>query len=111
MYYTPKERIDIGRKVFTHAMTKDEAAKEYGVTETCINNYVKEYMKEQGIPIIPQITNSIELVKDYTSMTKDQLIAELMLKDIEIERAKKGYTVKGGGKTKVYSILKDQNIK
>ena len=32
MFYTPKERIDIGRLVFTREITKEDAAKEYDVT-------------------------------------------------------------------------------
>ena len=34
-----------------------------------------------------------------------------MKKDIEVARAKKGYTVKGGGKAKEYNILSDANTK
>ena len=30
-------------------------------------------------------------------MSKEELINEIMKKDIEVARAKKGYTVKGGG--------------
>ena len=54
MYYTPKERLEIGRRVFAHALTKEEAAKKCGVTIPCIVNYVKEYMKENGIKPIPE---------------------------------------------------------
>jgi len=111
MYYTAKERLDIGNKVYTHYMTKEEAAREYQISEYVVISYVKEYLKSIGVPYIPEVINSKELFRDYSSLTKEELIKELMLKDIEIERAKKGYTVKGGGKTKVYSILKDQNTK
>ncbi len=31
MRYTPKERVDIGKRVFTHEINKKEAAEEYGV--------------------------------------------------------------------------------
>lgn len=40
-------------------------------------------------------------------MTKEELINELMLKDIEVARAKKGYAVKGGGKAKEFISIKD----
>ena len=111
MYYTPKERLEIGRRVFAHALTKEEAAKECGVTIPCIVNYVKEYMKENGIKPIPEASDSFEASKDCGEMSKEQLIAELMRKDIEASRAKKGYSVKGGGKAKEFIAISDSNAK
>lgn len=112
MFYTTLQRIDIGRKVFTHQMTKSEAAKEFMVSEQSIINYVKEYMKANKIPIIPDADNVFDIkTPNYSEMTKDQLIVEIMKKDIEVARAKKGYTVRGGGKTKEFSSIKDANTK
>ena len=78
MYYTQKERIEIGYRVFTHALTKEEAAKEYDVTIPCIVNYVKEYMKANNIKLIPETNESIETFKDYNYISKEQLIALLI---------------------------------
>lgn len=112
MYYTPKARIDIGRKVFTHELSKEDAARKYEVSVQSIINYVKDYMKENHIPVVPEATDTIGIqTPNYSEMTKDQLINELMKKDIEVARAKKGYTVKGGGKTKEFSSIKDANTK
>lgn len=112
MYYMPKERLDIGRKVFTHETSKEEAAREYGVSIQTIINYAKEYMKENHISVIPEKADTFGIqTPNYSEMTKDQLINELMKKDIEVARAKKGYTVKGGGKTKEFISIKDANIK
>ena len=44
-------------------------------------------------------------------MTKEELIKEIMKKDIEVARAKKGYTVKGGGKTKEFITINNANSK
>ena len=55
-------------------------------------------------------TKGVE-IPNYQEMTKNELITELMKKDIEIARTKKGYNVKGGGKEKEYVILNDQNSK
>ena len=41
MYYMPKERLKIGRRVFAHALTKEEAAKEYDFTIPHIVNCPK----------------------------------------------------------------------
>lgn len=111
MYYTQKERIEIGCRVFTHEITKEEAAKQYDVTIPCIVNYVKEYMKVNNIKPIPEVNESFETFQDYNGMSKEQLIAELMRKDIEVSRAKKGYSVKGGGKTKEFIPISDSNTK
>lgn len=113
MYYTTNEKIDIGRRVFKHIITKSEAAKEYEVTESQIVTFVKDYLKSEGIAIIPKIEDALETsTKDYSEMTKEELITEVMRKDIEVARAKKGYLVKGGGgKEKEFNILKDANMK
>lgn len=111
MFYTPKERIEIGRRVFTHAITKEEAAMEYDVSIPCIVNYVKEYMKANGIKPVPEVGDPAAPAQDYSQMSKEQLIAELMRKEIEVARAKKGYSVKGGGRTKEFISIRDSNTK
>ena len=54
MFYAPSERASIGRRVFAHEITKEDAAKEYSVSMQSIINYVKEYMKSAGIKAIPE---------------------------------------------------------
>lgn len=112
MYYTDIERVDIGRRVFTHEITKEAAAKEYSVSIQSIVNYVKEYMRKAGIKAIPETGSPLcEDSPNYSEMTKDQLIAEIMKKDIEVARAKKGYAVKGGGRTKEFISIKGPSTK
>ena len=52
-------------------------------------------MRSIGIEPLPKGTKRVEPAKDYRSMTKDEFINELMPKDIEVARAKKGYAAKG----------------
>ena len=112
MYYLPEERLNIGRRVFTQEISKEKAASEYNISITTVVNYVKEYMKANKISIVPKVdTSEIIETPDYSTMSKEELINEIMKKDIEVARAKKGYTVKGGGKTKEYNILSDANTK
>ena len=54
MYYTPKERVDIGRRVFARELTQQDAARQYGVSQQSIVNYVRKYMKGEGIPRLPK---------------------------------------------------------
>ncbi len=87
--------MDIGRRVYEHLLTKEEAARKYGVSVPCIYVYVRAYMRSIGIEPLPKGTKRVEPAKDYRSMTKDEFINELMPKDIEVARAKKGYAAKG----------------
>lgn len=82
-----KERLDIGRRVYEHEVAKEDAARQLGVSVQCV--YVREYMRSIGIEPLPKGTKRVEPSKDYRSMTKDELINELMPKDIEVARAKK----------------------
>ena len=107
MYYMPEERLNIGQEI-----SKEKAASEYNISITTVVNYVKEYMKANKISIVPKVdTSEIIETPDYSTMSKEELINEIMKKDIEVARAKKGYTVKGGGKTKEYNISSDANTK
>ena len=112
MWYSDEEKEVIGRRVYTHEITKEEACNEYNISVTTVINYVKHYLKVHNIPVIPEVINTKGVeIPNYQDMTKSELITELMKKDIEIARTKKGYNVKGGGKTKEYVILNDQNSK
>ena len=112
MHCTPSKRIEIGRRVFAHELTKQEAAAEYGVTEQSIYQYVREYLKSAGIGAVPKEGEALSEAPDYSSMAKDELIKEIMRKDIEVARAKKGYAVKGGGgKSKEFVSIKDASTK
>ena len=48
---------------------------------------------------------------DLESLSKDQLINEVIKARVEAERAKKGYLVKGGGQEKVFLNLDETNLK
>lgn len=50
MIYTKEQRIDIGRQVYAHEISHADAEKKYGVVKTCIDRYIREYKKHNGIP-------------------------------------------------------------
>jgi transposase-like protein len=106
-----KEKLDIGRRVYAHELTAKEAAEQNDVTVQTIYLYVREYQKSIGVDPLPKGVKRVEPSKDYGSMTKEELINELMLKDIEVARAKKGYAVKGGGKEKEFVSIRDASSK
>lgn len=111
MRYSKDQRVDIGGKVFRHELTKEAAAAQYRVTQQTVSNYVNLYMRSGGSPGLPAGAEVPPPGKDYSSMTREELIGELMLKDIEVARAKKGYAVKGGGKEKEFVSIRDASSK
>ena len=59
-----------------------------------------------------KIINPPPPIDSYSDMSMDELKLQLMKKDIEIQRLKKGYTVKGGGtEQKVFVSFSTKNTK
>ena len=104
-----EERIDIGRRLYHRELDFYETQRNYYVSEQTLKNWIREYKQEAGIIDPNYIISDATLA--YSNMTKDELINELMKKDIETERLKKGYTVKGVGAKKEFVTIKDANMK
>ena len=112
MVLTKSERIEVGKKVHEGEMSGVQAALKYGVSTTSVYRWVFAYRKSVGLPTgetpKPQSTSKPLGVSaaanppEYEAMGRDELIKELMKKDIEVARLKKGYSVKGGGSRKEY---------
>ncbi len=106
-----KEKLNIGRRVYEHELTVKDASEAFGTSQQTIYLYVREYLKSIGVDPLPKGAKRPEPSADYRSMSKEELINELMLKDIEVARAKKGYAVKGGGKAKEFISIKDASFR
>lgn len=128
MKYTEEERLDIGRRVYTHKLTEAEACAEYDLGTTSVERYVQKYKVSQGIYVNSKKYGgngkvvsyrksakgnqiSPEDLELYQSMTKDQLIDELIRAKAGELRAKKGYEVKGDGANKEFISLRTRNMK
>ena len=124
MRYSTKEKLEIGRRVYDGEITRYRAAEEYGVSEATIRNFMRLYRDTNNLQPkfrngtsqpnnqIPQISVSDNPgMEEYMSMTKEQLITELIRSRIREERLKKGYEVKGDGPDKVYIVYDNKNIK
>ena len=125
MKYTPEERLEIGRRIYEGEINVYKAAAEYGIGETCARNYMRRYRSANGLPAkgrgTPIIREKEEGVpkpviidpglEEYESMTKEELIKELVRARIREERLKKGYEVKGVGVEKVFIPLSSKNTK
>lgn len=121
----PKEqRIVIGKEIVDGLITPIEAGKKYGISRSAAQKYATDYRRDNGLPVKshPPIKNNADAIKlksnassfdleDYQSMTKEQLIEELIKSKINEARAKKGYEVKGDGQNKEFISLSNKNSK
>jgi len=115
MKYTKEERLDIGRRMYYEEINRFQAAEIYGVTPQTARDYMRLYRDENGLPpkkaahrtgqAVPThkvLPKSADL-EAYESMTKEELILELVKARIAEARLKKGYEVKGDGSVINYS--------
>ena len=117
MKYTKEERLDIGRRIYTGEMSRYDAAKAYGISEYTARDYLRLYQRENGLPAhgpdhrkgkagtIAKHADPPPSMAEYESMTKEELILELMRSRIREVRLKNGYEVRGVGADKEYVLL------
>lgn len=97
--YTKEQKYAIGKEAYDKEDTIANLARKYGIKYQNIQNWKRSYEKSIGVTKV-NTTN-------YDSLPEQALREELMKKDIEIARLKKGYVVKGGGDKKVYDTIPD----
>lgn len=121
----PKEqRIAIGKEIVDGLISTIEAGQKYGISRTSAQKYATDYRRDNGLPVRTHSSIKIESptvnlksnatsfdLEDYQSMSKEQLIEELIKSKINEARAKKGYEVKGDGQNKEFISLSNRNSK
>ena len=112
MKYILEERLDIGRRIYEGELTRYEAAEQYGISVNCARDYMRLYRDTNHLP--PRNTKNFskaassvkhtspQNLEDLESMTKEELIQELVKARITEARLKKGYEVKGDGSVILY---------
>ena len=114
-----EQRIAIAKEIVDGSLSSREAAEKYGISKSLAAKYATDYRRENGLPVrtstprTPETKSSNDSfhLEDYQSMTKDQLIEELIKSKINEARAKKGYEVKGDGQNKEFISLSSKNSK
>jgi len=111
---TPEEKEAIVLEYLNGRVGYREVANAYGVGQRLLSKWIKKY-RENGIEGLKSGTGkqsnpNIGKYNRYPSEV-EKLKKELLKKEIEIERLKKGYQVKGGGETKEYVTTFDVNTK
>ena len=111
MKYTKEQRLDIGRRIYYSEISRYEAAEEYGISEQTARNYMRMYRDANRLPpkrgqrSISALSFKKEPAEldELKSMTKEELIQELIKARITEARLKKGYEVKGDGTVILYA--------
>lgn len=120
MKYTKEERLVIGKKIYDGECSRYEAAEEYGIGEQTARDYMRLYRTLNQLPPRYHPRNSHLSVRtsaapsgmeEYETMTKEELIHELLKARIVEARLKKGYEVKGDGAQKEYIPFGKENTK
>ena len=110
MKYTREERLDIGRRIYDGEITRYEAADIYDISDQTARNYMRMYRDTNHLPpkthrksgIVTTAEKTPAGMEDLESMTKEELIRELVKARITEARLKKGYEVKGDGSVIIY---------
>ena len=116
MKYTKEERLDIGRRIYDGEIGRYEAAEQYGINDQTARSYMRMYRDTNKLPpkrgkssiATPSFQKTPVGMEELESMTKEQLIQELVKARITEARLKKGYEVKGDGTVILYG---NRNIK
>lgn len=93
----------------------------YGISDDTARDYMRMYRDSNSLPpkssgnntgcYVYKPSESQPDISDYESMTKKELIIELIKAKVAEARLKKGYEVKGDGRTKEYILLDSSNTK
>ena len=110
MKYTKEERLDIGHQIYDGKMSRFEAAEQYGINDQTARNYVRmdrdanQLPPKRGRRAFPPTSfqKAPAGMEDLETMTKEQLIQEVIKARIAEARLKKGYEVKGDGTVILY---------
>lgn len=117
MKYTKEERLDIGRQVYDGEISKFQAAELYGISFNTARDYMRFYRDTNNLPARKKVSLASQStcvrtepaeMEELESMTKEELIREVMRARIREARLKKGYEVKGDGTVILYEM---ENIK
>lgn len=108
---TPKEKEKLILEYFDSKVGYRKFAENKGIHPSILAKWIKLY-RESGIEGLNSKTGKSGTGKGNFKRTEiEQLKEDLLKKEIELMRLKKGYVVKGVGAKKEYVSISDVNIK
>ena len=112
--WSKEEKLRIVRRYFDERIGQRTLAKEEGIARGMLCNWIHRYMEfgEEGLENKKKTGNVFLALQTSKSLSEEQRLRLIVEKQkIEIERLKKGYTVKGVGASKEFVTLRDLNMK
>ena len=112
--WTQEEKLRIVKRYFEEGITQRPLAKEEGIAHGMLSNWIKKYHEEgpDGLANKKKTGNPFSALHTGNSLTEVERLRLLVAKqEIEIERLKKGYLVKGVGANKEFVTTSDVSSK
>ena len=112
--YTVEEKEIIVLRYLNEGKGYEYLERETKIPHRNIERWVKSYLENGKDGLINKKKTGNKFAALHTSKKLseiDRLKLELMKKDIEIERLKKGYIVKGDGPKRKYITINKKNLK
>lgn len=118
IHYTTELKKKLCTDICLNGSSTIKSAKEYNIPLKTLEKWITAFNKDNHCfdPKFETV-NDFKLIdspidSSYDDLSLDELKKEVMKKDIEIARLKKGYLVKEGGMaSKVFVTLSKKNIK
>ena len=125
MHNTREQNLDIGRRFANGEISIKEAMELLGKKRNNVYYWKNEYLRSIGEVAKPkeyqpkgtlhkdikdEVANEDEISR-LSSLSREELIDEVIKAKVGEARAKKGYEVKGGGENKEYVTLSNKNTK
>lgn len=113
-YWSKSDKLKIVLEVISKENRPSEVAKKYDISSGLLSTWTTKYILdgEEALENTKKPGNPLAKYQNKKELTPiEQLEYENMKLKIEVERLKKGYTVKGVGKNKEFVIINNKNSK
>lgn len=112
--WSQEEKLRIVRRYFDEGIGQLPLCLEEGISRSQISNWISKYINEGecGLKSKKKTGNCFSALHTSKSLSEVERLRLMVAKqEIEIERLKKGYLVKGDGSRKEFVTTKDVNTK
>lgn len=112
--WSKEEKLRIVQRYFNEGIGRPTLVKEEGIASGMISTWISKYLNEGEDALENKKKTGNHYAALYTSKSLSEVERLRLLvakQEIEIERLKKGYFVKGDGSSKEFVTTKDANTK
>lgn len=112
--WTQEEKLRIIDRYYNEGIGRRLLAREEGIAPGMLSNWISKYQNEGRTGLInkKKTGNHFSALHSSKSLTEEERLRLIIAQqEIEIERLKKGYCVKGDGINKEFVIANDVSLK